>query len=61
MRRPLPKGARNGEPSIFTDWRKDRKGTEARLRAISDALVDFAVASRARLAELDSEGGANNG
>jgi hypothetical protein len=40
------------------DWRTDRIGTEARLRAISDQLVIFAAVSRARLAELDGEDGA---
>jgi hypothetical protein len=35
------------------DWRTDRIGTEARLRAISDRLLAFAAASRARLADLD--------
>jgi hypothetical protein len=48
----LPKGAKNGEPSLFTNWRRDRIGTEAKLRAISDQLVATAEASRARLAEI---------
>jgi hypothetical protein len=55
---PLAKGERHGMPALHKDWRTDRIGTEARLRAISDQLLAVAAATRARVAaiKLDDEG-----
>jgi hypothetical protein len=50
---PPAKGTKHGEATLYTDWRKDRIGTEGRLRAISDSLIEAAAASRQRVAELD--------
>jgi hypothetical protein len=49
----LPLGERDTRSALRGDFKRDPGITTARLRAISDALIEAAAASRARLADIE--------